>query len=194
MDGNGTVYYHDPQVDQGLAVYYEGLQSSKDETQQGWLTDPAAVASKFIIETLGQPLPEGGLVLMEEASYEDYMVTPVSRYIGYISSFGDPYPDMFHFDSIEWITIKDTERIRQLGINPEEMTNGFYIHNPRIDVFGFQVNDQTSYVLHELEPMAVSKNQFEKFLEADPGRGESVPFVIETKDGYVTSIIQQYLP
>lgn len=197
MDGNGTVYYHDPQVDQGLAVYYEGLQSSKDETQQGWLTDPAAVASKFIIETLGQPLPEGGLVLMEEASYEDYMVTPVSRYIGYISSFGDPYPDMFHFDSIEWITVKDTERIRQLGINPEEMTNGFYIHNPRIDVLGFQVNEKTHYVLYDHygnQSVSGSKGQFKLFMKEEPEREKEIPFVIETKDGYVISITQQYLP
>ncbi len=196
MDGNGLIYYNDPLVDSTLSEYYADLQEQCDQGHHPWLLDPSQVAMDFIYRTLGQSQDSGTIELIDDATVEDFLQTPLSIYIGYISNFGDSYPDMFHFDPIEWITLDDTERMQELGIKPQDMPNGYYIHNPREDNFSFAVNEDTEYIYIDWRNDLYStkdKDEFIQYLNDYYDEDNKVPFWIETKGGYVISIKEQAL-
>ncbi len=204
MDGNGVVYYNDPQVDSSLADHYTELQKQCDLRDHPWLQDPSGVALNFIHQTLGQPGDGETIELIYNASAEDFLQTPVSTYIGYISNFAMSYPDLFHFDPVEWITLEDTKRIEELGIQSYEMPNGYYIHNPREDILGFYVNEDTQYNFidwgNDFVGMdedrfysTTDKEEFIRYLNTYSDMAAKVPFWIETKDGYVVSITEQFV-
>ncbi|NLO25690.1 MAG: hypothetical protein GX114_06070 [Clostridiales bacterium] len=158
----------------------------------------------FIHQTLGQPGDGETIELIYNASAEDFLQTPVSTYIGYISNFAMSYPDLFHFDPVEWITLEDTKRIEELGIQSYEMPNGYYIHNPREDILGFYVNEDTQYNFidwgNDFVGMdedrfysTTDKEEFIRYLNTYSDMAAKVPFWIETKDGYVVSITEQFV-
>ena len=205
MDGNGTVYYNDPQVDSSLADYYAVLQKQCDLRGHPWLQDPSGVALNFIHQTLGQPGDGETIELIENASADDFLQTTTSTYIGFISNFAKSYPSLFHFDPVEWITLEDTKRIEELGIQSYDMPNGYYIHNPREDNLGFEVNEDTEYnfidwgndfvgVDEDRFYSTTDKEEFIRYLNTYSDMAAKVPFWIETKDGYVLSITEQYVP
>ncbi|MGI6728271.1 MAG: hypothetical protein ACOX4P_06965 [Anaerovoracaceae bacterium] len=204
MDGNGTVYYNDPQVDNTLSDYYTELQKQCDNGHQPWLLNPLDVALNYINQTLGQSADENNVELIKNVSADDFLKTPTSTYIGFISEFAESYPDLFHFDSIEWISSEDSDRIEELGIKPYDMPNGYYIYNPRVDVFSFEVNDKTKYnfvdwgndFVDEDKDRFYSttdKDEFIRYLNTYSDKGVKVPFHIKTKDGYVVSITEQFV-
>ena len=55
--------------------------------------------------------------------------------------------DTLSFDPAEWITISDTERIQELGIDPQEMPNGYYIENPEADRLQVPLAQDTEYCI-----------------------------------------------
>lgn len=204
MDGNGSIYYSDPMVNTTLSEYYTELQEHCDQGHKPWLLDPSQVAMDFIYRSLGQSQDSGILELIDNARVEDFLQTPTSAYIGYIYNFADSYPDMFHFDPVEWITLDDTDRLEDLGIGPQDMPNGYYIHNPIEDIFSFKVNEDTEYnfidwgndfvgIDQDRFYSTKDKQEFIRYLDTYSDRAAKVPFVIETKDGYVTSITEQFV-
>lgn len=204
MDGNGTVYYNDPQVDSVLADYYAELQKQCDNGHHPWLLDPSDVALDFIHGTLGQPGDGETVEMIDNASADDFLQTPTSTYIGLISNFAESYPNLFHFDPVEWITLEDTERIEELGIQSYDMPNGYYIHNPREDNLAFMVNEDTEYNFIDWGNDFVArgedrfysttdKAEFIRYLNTYSDMAAKVPFWIETKDGYVVSITEQFV-
>lgn len=68
MDGNGTVYYNDPQVDNTLSDYYTELQKQCDNGHQPWLLNPLGVALNYINQTLGQSADENNVELIKNVS------------------------------------------------------------------------------------------------------------------------------
>ena len=204
MDGNGSIYYSDPMVNTTLSEYYTELQEQCDQGHKPWLLDLSQVAMDFIYRSLGQSQDSGILELIDNARVEDFLQTPTSAYIGYIYNFADSYPDMFHFDPVEWITLDDTDRLEDLGIGPQDMPNGYYIHNPIEDIFSFKVNEDTEYnfidwgndfvgIDQDRFYSTKDKQEFIRYLDTYSDRAAKVPFVIETKDGYVTSITEQFV-
>jgi len=200
MDGNGTVYYNDPQVDNSLADYYTELQKQCDNGHHPWLLEPLDVALDFIHGTLGQPSDEM-IELIYNVSVDDFLQTPISTYIGFISNFAVSHPDLFHFDPIEWITLEDTKRIEELDIKAYDMPNGYYIYNPREDNLAFLVNEKTEYNFIDWGNNSVGmdevrfystkdKDEFIRYLNIYSDNAAKVPFRIETKDGYVLSITE----
>lgn len=205
MDGNGAVYYNDPQVDSLLDDYYKELQKQCDEGHNQWLLNPSEVALVFINQTLGQSAGSETIEMLNNASVDDFLQTPISKYVGFISNFDESYTDLFHFDPIEWITLDDTKRIEELDISSYDMPNGYYIHNPNVDILSFQVNEKTEYnfidwgndfVSQDEDRMysTTNKEDFIRYLDTYSDKAAKVPFRIETKDGYVKSITEQYLP
>jgi hypothetical protein len=99
-------------------------------------------------------------------------------------------------DQIEWLTADDTERLKELNIKPEEMPNGFYIYNPHNYPMYCQVTEQTKYHIINWDGDAthksVTREEFIKHLEQYTDF--IPPFRIITKDGYVQSITEQYVP
>lgn len=185
MDGNGSIYYHTPDI--------------PDSPSDPMLSDPMAVALDFIRSGLGQwQVTMEDLIPQFDATLADFMETPESQYIGFISNFkveevNAPY---FHLDQIEWLTLEDEERLKALKINPEDLPNGFYIHNPNNYPMYHQVTEGTEYNIIKLgggvEHQSVSMTEFVKHLEAFSDFAP--PFWVTTKDGYVQSITEQYIP
>jgi hypothetical protein len=196
MDGNGYVYHITPQTTTDrAAAYYAALQAQCDEGHRADLLDPMQTALAYVTEELGQPVTRADLTLVRDARAADFYETPVSDYIGYISYFNtdDLY---FHLDRIEWLTAEtDAERLRALGIEPESLPNGFYIHNPASYPDWFQVSEQTRYEIldpggaaHRDVGLAEFAAHLAQFSEFAP------PFRVSAKDGFVRRIVEQYVP
>ncbi|MDD4588403.1 MAG: M56 family metallopeptidase, partial [Heliobacteriaceae bacterium] len=131
MDGNGSVYYVTPKTNGMIADYYQELQSQCDAGHKPSLLDPLQVAAEYINHDLGQHVSFAELVPRYAAKVEDFLETPESHFIGYISNFKADRSS-FHLDQIEWLTLDDSERIKELNINPDDdMPNGYYIYNPQ---------------------------------------------------------------
>jgi len=83
-----------------------------------------------------------------------------------------------------------------LKIDPDELPNGFYIHNPNTYNQHFQGTDQTRIRIIDpvkgIDHKEVTVEEFSKYLE---GFTEfAPPFHIVTKGGFVQSIEEQYVP
>jgi beta-lactamase regulating signal transducer with metallopeptidase domain len=204
MDGNGTVYYNIPPTNVRISEYYVDLQKQCDEGENPSLLDPLQVALEFINGEggLGQRVSADELEVKYSATVEDFLETPESHYIGYISNFTMDQSSMpyFHFDQIEWLSLEDEERLQELNIDPDDLTNGFYIHNPANYPMFHQVSEQTEYFIIDWESAGSQilfhkPSTLEEFTEHLEQLGDSAPpFRLVTKDGYVQSITEQYLP
>jgi hypothetical protein len=196
MDGNGYVYYiTPPTAEQRAGEYYAALQAQCDAGQNPDLLDPEEVALSFIVEEPGQHVTRGDLTVERAARAEDFYETPVSSYIGFISDFKTDSMS-FHLDRLEWLTEEeDADRLRALGVSPEELPNGFYIYNPASWPDWFGVSEQTRYEIlppGEAAHKSVGPEEFAAHLAQFPETGP--PFRVVTKDGYVQSIVEQYVP
>jgi beta-lactamase regulating signal transducer with metallopeptidase domain len=201
MDGNGAVYYVTPETDIKIADFYKALQKQSDEGDNLSLIDPLEVAIEYIKNDLGQlQVTVHDLVQEYSATIEDFMETPESNFIGFISNFEIEKNSkaFFHLDQIEWLTLDDTERLEALDIDPDEdMPGGFYIHNPNSYPMSFQVAEDAQYNIINWSEGAthksVSTQAFKEHLEQY--YSDFVPpFRVVTKDGYVQSITEQYVP
>ena len=200
MDGNGTIYYEYPQTDIKIGDYYKNLQQQFDNSQSLPLGDPAEVGYDFIRNGLGQTgVKKRDLIIKESATVEDFMDTPVSHYIGYITKFGleDRF---FHIDTVEFLGSKDVERLKELNIDSNKLDNGFYIHNPTNYPNSLFVTDETEYIILNWEDLSVgeivTKSQFIEYLEGDNNYDPIFVslFHVYTKNGDVIRIEEQYLP
>jgi beta-lactamase regulating signal transducer with metallopeptidase domain len=209
MDGNGTVYYDTPQYDMadfapgetdGTApAYYKALQEQCDSGQNTWRLDPLEVSIDYTNNVWGQHVSLAELEPQYNAGIEDFEETPVSSYIGFIVSELDRYkPGYFSFslDPVEWLTLDDAERLKQLNIDPGTLPDGFYIYNPNTYPQFFQGTDETRFRIIDPEKGVSHKDvTMEEFTDYLKGFTESAPpFRIVTKDGYVQSIEEQYVP
>jgi beta-lactamase regulating signal transducer with metallopeptidase domain len=195
---NGAVYYVMPDTDVLIADYYEELQNEIDQGHKPGLRDPLQVAINFIKNDLGQwQVTRDDLVSHYAATAEDFLETPESHYIGFISNFNNGDKPYFHLDQIEWLTLDDTRRLEELNIDPDKnMPNGFYIHNPHQDSTYCEVTGQTRYYIINREGDAAHKSVTrEEFIKHLAQYKDFVPpFRIVTKDGSVQSIKEQYVP
>lgn len=207
MDGNGTVYHVTPDTELLIEDYYKKLQGEADNGQEQWLKDPLQVANTFIHSYLGQAqISLNDLVPKYSATLEDFMETPESTYIGYISNFEESFPNLFHFDPVEWLTLEDNNRLEALNIDSNELPNGYYIHNEVQEVYSFKLNEDTEYNFIDWGNNFASsdddrfhystkdKGEFIQYLTTYTDYAVKVPFWIITKDGFVQSITEQYVP
>ena len=198
MDGNGSVYHAAPQTNAMIADYYNDLQKQNSDGHKPSLLDPLQVALDYINNNLGQRVSHDELAPQYSATVEDFLKTPESYFIGYISDFEtDKFSKpSFHLDQIEWLTVNDTKRLNELNINTDELTNGYYIHNPNSYTMFCQVTNQTRYNIinrgEDISLKSVSMGEFIKYLEQFSEFAP--PFRVVTKDGYVQSITEQYVP
>ncbi|OEF97364.1 M56 family metallopeptidase [Desulfuribacillus alkaliarsenatis] len=200
MDGNGNLYYEMPNTDGFKADYYRELQERVDAGIDMSLLDPLQVALDFINNELGQRVTLDKLEPINNATIEDFYQTPESSYIGYISNFTvDEFTkSSFHLEQIEWLTLGDTDRLRELDIDPNYMMpNGFYIYqNPNSYPMFHQVTEETEYKIidwgAEIYHKSVNMEQFIESLEQYSNYAP--PYTVVTKDGYVISITEVYVP
>ncbi len=198
MDGNGMIYHEIPNTDKMISDYYLEQQEEVDKGQRRELLDPLQVAFDWINKDLGQNVGIDQLEADFSATVKDFMITPESTYLGYISDFttGDNSTPYFHLDQVEWLTEEDAERLKALNINPNDLPNGYYIHNPKNYPMFHQVSEDTTYSIIDWQGDAKQKTvSMEDFLESLEAYGElSPPYWVVTKDGQVKSITEQYIP
>ncbi|MDD2401915.1 MAG: M56 family metallopeptidase [Clostridia bacterium] len=195
MDGNGNVYYATPKTNTMIVDYYKTQQKQCDDGHKPALLDPLQVALDYINNDIGQYVSFNELIPQYSTKAEDFLITPESHYMGYISNFKADNSS-FHLDQVEWVTDDDAERLRELNINPDELNNGFYIYNPANYPMYCQVTEQTQYSIitwdDDMSFKSITREEFIKYLEQ---YSDYVPpFRIITKDGYVQSITEQYVP
>ncbi|MDF2802536.1 MAG: hypothetical protein K0S61_2439 [Anaerocolumna sp.] len=119
-----------------------------------------------------------------------------NKEIGYISNF-NVENNNFDFDSIEWITDKKPDRLKELNIDPDtDLTNGFYIYNPETDTKSYNISDKTVYEIIDWSNngilATVSIIDFSSHL--DSFTDYTPPFWILVDGDEVTSISEQYTP
>lgn len=195
MDGNGTIYYEYPQTDLKIGDYYKNLQQELDKGENLAFGDPFEVGFNFIRNGLGQIwVKKRELVIKNPATLEDFLETPISHYIAYITKF-ELDDSMIHIDRIEFLNeLDDVERLKELNIDPNTLDNGYYIYNPTSYPESLYMAEDTEYNLINWETVTskiVTKSEFHKYLQDasyDP------IFHIYTKDGDITKIQEQYLP
>lgn len=195
MDGTGNVYYDTPKTDVMISDYYKALQKQCDNGHNPSLLDPLQVALNYINKDIGQNVLLNELIPQYSAKAEDFLKTPKSNFIGFISNFKADKAS-FHLDRVEWLTVEDTKRLKELNIKPEDLPNGFYIYNPNSYPMFCQVTEKTQYNIVNLGKEAAHKSiTMEEFIKYLEQFSDFAPlFRIITKDGYVQSITEQYVP
>ncbi|MDD2447810.1 MAG: hypothetical protein PHY91_09090 [Tissierellia bacterium] len=197
MDGSGIIYHEVPYYEEDIKIleYYEGLQEKVNNGDNLWI-DPLEVGYDYIVNTLGQVLVKADdLEVINPATIDDFLTTPISHFIGYITEMNSSN-GLFHLDKVEFLTHEDEERAAELDIDINiDMPSGFYIYNKDNYPMVFEVCGETEFLILDLNDLSnhisISKKEF---IEFNNSRGNSTLFHIYTRDGYVTSIIEQYLP
>ena len=118
------------------------------------------------------------------------------KQIGYIYNFNTTN-NGFEFDEIEWVTLDDAERIKELNLSSDEdFPNGFYINNPASDTKVYTVTNEAEYKIIDWnnngESSLVDLNGFVTHLKVY--KDYSPPFWIVVDNNEVTSIVEQYVP
>jgi hypothetical protein len=110
---------------------------------------------------------------------------PVMR--GYITNFNTE-SRTFDFDEIEWVTLQDEDRIKELDIR-NDMPSGFYIYNPDESVRSFSLAENAEfYIIAGAHHTAVNLPEFVE------GFHDYAPYIIDVMDGKVVKMTEQYLP
>ena len=118
--------------------------------------------------------------IINEIPYE-----PVMK--GYITNF-NVKSRTFDFDEIEWITLIDEDRIKELGIE-NDMPGGFYIFNPDMNVRTYILAENAEfYVIIGADHTTVNILGFVENFH------DYAPYIIDIIDGKVIRMTEQYLP
>ncbi len=199
MDGNGNIQYEFPDTDINMRDYYKEQQKQFDNGENSYLGDPLEAGYYFIKNRLGQiQVKKDDLDIIDPARVEDFMETPISEYIGYITKTS--FDDLIHIDRVEFLGSGDEERLKELNIDPNTLDNGYYIHNPNSYPDALSLSEETEYKILNWEDLSkhkkITKEEFMEFLDGDNpyNSTENLLFRLYTKDGYVTELIEQYIP
>ncbi|MEK4064643.1 MULTISPECIES: M56 family metallopeptidase [unclassified Paenibacillus] len=194
-DTRGNEYYHTPQSDLPPAEYYDRLQAQADEGEEAWLLDPQQVAIRYIKTFIGPTVAKDKLEVDYNATAADFAVTPESTTLGYVLNFSLD-SESFDFDNVEWLTLEDSARFKDLNITEENLPGGFYILNKYTITDLMKVTAETKYSILDQENWGsykdVTKQEFIEFLNQ---YSDNSPLCKVTyKDDFVTGISEVYLP
>lgn len=131
---------------------------------------------------------------------------------GYIELAGDT----LHLDEVELITteyadallqtsLHNPERMQELGLQEEDMPNGYHIHNPDHEAVAYALTDDTVYVFTDTQLLFVdeekedrivetkSREAFLAHLQASYSDSGDIPFFVEVEEGRVVRIEEKLL-
>jgi len=129
----------------------------------------------------------------------NYFNSNTTNLMGHISNFSTSSMK-FDFNQIEWLTQNDTQRLKELGIDPnKDMPNGFYVYelNNGTKTYSFTSNTIIQ-VLNRYDNYQsfqnIKVNDFSKWL-SDNNSGSGIWHInINKTNNVVTSISEQYVP
>lgn len=179
-----------------------GYSNGSEAMQVDWVSAPHFYKKgELIVQYIGEDkniISDLEDILDEQFAGQtlQYTDNPENKIIGNISNF-DTSNNSFEFDEIERITLEDTDRIKELNLNPNiDLPSGFYINNPTSDTKIYTVTNETEYNTLDLYKnihSAVDVNSFVTYINEDRS-GYSIPFWIVIKNNKVISIEEQYVP
>lgn len=129
---------------------------------------------------------------------EDSSENSEDYYMAYISKAD--FDDSLHADRIEFLGSGDEKRLEELGIDPNDLDNGYYIHNPDLDQESISLGEDTEYKVLNWEDLSnhksLSHSDFMDFLDGNNpyNSKEGLLFRVFTKDGDVIKLEEQYIP
>ena len=200
MDENGNMYYNVIPSNLSLKEYYAKLQEQVDNGENQDLLDGEKVALKFIEDHLGPSFAKTyRFKFQKNASVEDFLVKPTNQYFGYIMElvkydWSEDYT--VHFDKVEFlhdVDPGDLERLKELGVDPNRLDNGFYIYNPTSYPASFTIDEDTEFYIIKLgdtQPVKVSEDEFIKHYNEN----KDALYMLEDEDFKLLKVVQRYLP
>jgi hypothetical protein len=111
---------------------------------------------------------------------------------GYITNFNTE-TQTFDFDEAQWLdSIKDADYLKEIGVDPDSLPNGFYIHNPDAAVRTVTVMPGASIFIQSADGLKPANiEEFSNLL--NDGRGQLL-FEVEFVDDKASVIMECYLP
>lgn len=194
IDENGNVYY----VDTPNLSDLKTLQDKVKSGEETWRKDPREVTMNFI-NSMDNFKIFPNKVEVEKLKYlEDFYIVPVSEYTGFIEEINLDQKDIsdnIHVILVEWITLEDKERIKELGLDVNaDMPEGFYVKKTKT-LETFFLDKDTKYF--NLDTLLSSQSNAgltkEEFIEYFNAHKDSL-YTITTNKGKVAQILEVYLP
>ncbi|MDD4679509.1 MAG: hypothetical protein PHP79_01265 [Clostridia bacterium] len=185
MNEDGTIYYEFPDTDIKIADYYKNMQEQFNNGEKLSLGDPVGVAYDFIINKPGYAsVKKSSLVVRNPATAADFMETPTSHYMGYISGLSSDISggrSFIYINRVEISGAEDIERLKELDINPEE------------ELLDLSDNSEYKLVNEEdiLNHKVVTKEEFKEYIYDAQNKKL---FNVYTKNGDIIRIEEQYIP
>lgn len=113
--------------------------------------------------------------------------------IGYIKKF-DAKAGTLAFDEVEWLTAEDDKaRLKELGQNPDDLPDGYYIYNPSKKTENFKLSDKVEYLILNKNQISQTEKSNAKGLEEDLKENYN-PFHLTIQNNQVVQIEEQYVP
>ena len=101
---------------------------------------------------------------------------------------------MLTFDEIEWVTIEDTKRISELGLDANlDFPNPYYIYNESDQTITLKVSENVKVYLVNWHDLANHTLTDVNGL-AERTAEKQVPYHLTIKDGVIVEILEQYTP
>ncbi len=200
MDENGNMYYNIIQSDLSLKEYYAQIQEQVDNGKNQDLLDGEKVALNFIKEYLDHNFAKPYMFeFYENASIEDFLIKPTNQYFGYIMElvkydWSEDYT--VHFDKAEFlhnVDPGDLERLKELGVDPNKLDNGFYIHNPTSYPDSFKIDKDTEFYIIDHSTAKAIKVSEDEFIE-HYNKNKDALYMLEDESFKLIKVMEIYLP
>ena len=200
MDENGNIYYNIISSDLSLREYYAKLQEQVDNGENQDLLDGEKVALNFVKEHLGPSFAKAyRFKFYENASIEDFLIKPTNQYFGYIMElvkydWSEDYT--IHFDKAEFlhnVDPGDLERLKELGVDPNKLDNGYYIYNPTSYPASFTIDEDTEFYIIKLGDTHAVKVSEDEFIE-HYNKNKDALYMLEDQNFKLRKVMQVYLP
>lgn len=117
--------------------------------------------------------------------------------------------NMVYFNEVEIVEWENQKRVKELGLNKNDMPNGYIIINKNKEIEVFQLADEVKYTFTDINYLFVKANEgnlryttssIEEFLKHlsvhnlndIPLSDQKIPYFIEVQDGKIKSIIEEF--
>ncbi len=101
-----------------------------------------------------------------------------------------------HFDKVEFlhdVDPGDLERLKELGVDPNKLDNGFYIHNPTSYPASFTIDEDTEFYIIKLGDTHAVKVSEEEFIE-HYNKNKDALYMMEDENFKLLKVVEVYLP
>lgn len=115
-----------------------------------------------------------------------------------------------YVDRVEFIKDSDTERMEEIGIDNNDMPNGYYIYNPTFEQEEYNITNDTAYDFVDYNMYYINKekadgdrkyrtNNIDEFIKGSSYpeditlEEQTIPYIIELQGNNVYSITEEFL-